>query len=101
MSFLSFSGKEELELVRSRLILRGQRLSRWLDKKSKLYPEIFFFLPLIIGLLFSFLISLVESAIPFWVVNSVSLGFYFVLAIVFTLIAIRVLPILSKKYKGL
>jgi hypothetical protein len=87
--------------VRSRLIVRGQRLSRWLDKKSKLYPEIFFFLPLIIGLLFFFLIPLVEYVAPLWVVNSVALGFYLLLTIIYFLISLRVLPILSKKYKDL
>ena len=87
--------------MRSRLIVRGQRLSRWLDKKSKLYPEIFFFLPLVIGLLFFFLIPLVEYVAPLWVVISVELGFYLVLTIIYFLIALRVLPILSKKYKGL
>ncbi len=87
--------------MRSRLIVRGQRLSRWLDKKSKLYPEIFFFLPLIIGFLFFFLIPLVEYVAPLWVVNSVELGFYLLLTIIYFLIALRVLPILSKKYKDL
>ena len=87
--------------MKIRLIVLGQRMSRWLDKKSKLYPEIFFFFPLILGLLFFFLIPLVEYVAPLWVVNSMALGFYLVLTIIYFLIALRVLPILSKKYKGL
>jgi hypothetical protein len=87
--------------VRIRLIALVQRISKWLDKKSKLYPELFFFLPLIIGFLFFLLIPLVEYLAPVWVVNSVALGFYLVLTIIYLLIVLRVLPILSKKYKGL
>lgn len=87
--------------MRSRLIVRGQRLSRWLYRNLKLYPEIFLFLPPVIGLLFFFLIPLVEYVAPLWVVNSVELGFYLVLTIIYFLISLRVLPILSKKYKGL
>ena len=48
-----------------------------------------------------FLIPLVEYVAPLWVVNSVELGFYLVLTIIYFLISLRVLPILSKKYKGL
>jgi hypothetical protein len=87
--------------VRIRLIALVQRISKWLDKKSKLYPELFFFLPLIIGFLFFLLIPWVEYLAPVWVVNSVALGFYLVLTIIYLLIVLRVLPILSKKYKGL
>ncbi len=87
--------------MRIRLLVLGQRILKWLDKKSKLYPEIFFFLPSIIGLLYFFLIPLVESVTPPWAVNSLRLGFYLVFAIISLLITIRVLPILSKKYKGL
>jgi len=76
-------------------------MSRWLDNKSKLYPEIFFFFPLILGLLFFLLIPLFEYVFPLWVVISVALGFYLVLTIIYFLIALRVLPILSEKYRGL
>ena len=48
-----------------------------------------------------FLIPLVEYVAPLWIVNSVELGFYLVLTIIYFLISLRVLPILSKKYKGL
>jgi hypothetical protein len=48
-----------------------------------------------------FLIPLVEYVAPLWVVNSVELGFYLLLTIIYFLIALRVLPILSKKYKDL